>query len=311
MGKIGLRDELKNKSYGVSPRPLLSGEKAIFDKLPLNADEKILKTTAQLLEIFIRVYWEREELTQDDKDFKFVKELYEKKTTNENVQKIFQAFKIEGVGNLIERFVLNLTISRDKIKEITNEYNELESTLERQKEIYQDSCRELRRREKCLALLTRSIGGELEKTWLRWSYVKEAISQTTFSSIWEPLEELIDSQKDEVIQRKEEKDEIKFLKRRKMSELRKLQEKLEKEKQDMFRLPIIFQNFSQVDDTEKIESFSQLIFRFDSLGHQIFWTIFFLVITNGLALIYFYWEKIMAWWNKPLVDWGAEEKEDS
>ena len=55
-------------------------------------------------------------------------------------------------------------------------------------------------------------------------------------------------------------------------------------------------------------SFSKFIFRLDSQGHKIFWSVFSVVIISVSALLYFYWNKIMAWWNKPLVDWGAEEE---
>jgi len=51
----GLREKLKNQNYGNPPRPLLPSEKAIFDRLPNDADEETLKTTERLLRIFIRV----------------------------------------------------------------------------------------------------------------------------------------------------------------------------------------------------------------------------------------------------------------
>jgi len=52
----GLWEKLKNQNYGNPPRSLLLGEKAIFDRIPDNADENDLKNTARLLEICIQVY---------------------------------------------------------------------------------------------------------------------------------------------------------------------------------------------------------------------------------------------------------------
>jgi hypothetical protein len=56
-------------------------------------------------------------------------------------------------------------------------------------------------------------------------------------------------------------------------------------------------------------SFFDFIFRLDTQGHKIFWSVLSTIIISCLALLYFYWEKIMVWWNKPLSDWMAEKEE--
>jgi vacuolar-type H+-ATPase subunit I/STV1 len=57
-------------------------------------------------------------------------------------------------------------------------------------------------------------------------------------------------------------------------------------------------------------TFSQFIFRLDSPGHKIFWSIFLLVVISVPTALYFCWDKIMKWWNKPLFKWALEEEKE-